>query len=844
MSVKEENNLPTTPDKVNNRSDTPGSAGEAEMCNGLSAAEAARRFALYGANEVAPGAVRSDLVIFLSHFAHPLVLILLFASVVSAFLGEAANASIIAIIILLSVTLDYVQERRSGKAAERLRQAVALRATVIRDGAAHTIPARELVPGDLVQLAAGDLVPADACILEAKDFFVDQAAFTGESFPVEKTAGETNEKEHMVYLGTSVTSGEALVTLTRTGAATEFAHLARTLAAKPPETEFERGTRGFGLFIMRVVLGLVLFVFFVNVAFHRHTLDSFLFAVALAVGLTPGLLPMIMSVTLAHGAIRLAKRHVIVKRLAAIEDLGSIDVLCTDKTGTLTEGAITLVRHVDPDGREDEQVLFFALLNATHQTGLRSPLDEAILRHEHGDLPRYAKVDEIPFDFERRRLSVVVRGEGRVLLIAKGAPESVFDVCAEVEQRGARRPLDALARERCNATFTALSEDGYRVLGLAYRDVSDEHKTHYSSGDERELVFLGFAAFLDPPKKSATATLHALVRDSVEVKVLTGDSEIVTRKICAEVGLKVRGVITGDELERVSYDALPQVVQHHTVFARVSPDQKRQIIAALQRSGHAIGYLGDGINDAPSLRAADVGLSVDSAVDVAREAADLILLRKSLHVVHDGIIEGRRTFGNVMKYILMGTSSNFGNMFSMAGASLLLPFLPMLPSQILLNNLLYDLSQVTIPGDRVDLDYLQKPKKWNVALIRRYMIWMGLVSSVFDFLTFGVLLWVFKAGAELFRTGWFIESLATQTLVILLIRTRKAPWRSRPSRALLLSTLACVATGTLLPFTPLAGLLGFVRPPLTLLAVIALMLTIYLGMAELMKRLLYRGHFD
>ncbi len=521
-----------------------------------------------------------------------------------------------------------------------------------------------------------------------------------------------------------------------------------------------------------------------------------------------------------------------------------MDILCTDKTGTLTEGAITLARHVDPDGREDERALLFALLNATHQTGLRSPLDEAILRHEHDELPRYTKVDEMPFDFMRRRLSVVVNGEGGTLLIAKGAPESVLSVCREIEWRGVREPLDAPTRGRCDATFTSLSQDGYRVLGIAYRDVSGENKTRYSTDDECDLVFLGFAAFLDPPKQSVTATLHALKRDSVEAKVLTGDNEIATRKICEDVGLEVRGVITGDQMELVSDAALPQVVQRHTIFARVSPDQKRRIIAALQHSGHAVGYLGDGINDAPSLRTADVGLSVDSAVDVAREAADLILLRKSLRVVHDGITEGRRSFGNVMKYILMGTSSNFGNMFSMAGASLLLPFLPMLPPQILLNNLMYDLSQVTIPGDHVDVNYLQKPKKWSVALIRRYMIWMGLVSSVFDFLTFGVLLWGFKAGADLFRTGWFIESLATQTLVILVIRTRNAPWRSKPSRALVTSTLACAAAGFILPFTPLAGLLGFIQPPVSLLAAITLMVVIYLITAEAMKRWLYRGHFD
>ena len=652
------------------------------------------------------------------------------------------------------------------------------------------VAAREVVPGDLLLLSVGDVIPADARILQAKEFLVDQAAFTGESFPVRKSPEAAEAADREIYLGTSVAGGEARALVTATGAATKFGALAQSLSQRGDETAFERGTRNFGLFVAKVILALVLFVFFVNLAFDREPMESFLFALALAVGLTPGLMPMIVSVTLAHAATRLVRKKVLVKRLAAIEDLGGIDILCTDKTGTLTEGAIVLERHVDLTDREEERVLFFALLNATHQTGLRSPLDEAILRHEHASLPAYARVDEIPFDFTRRRLSVVVRGEARTLLITKGAPESIAAVCDRFDLGGVIRPFEETARGQFQTTFDALSSSGFRVLGVGYREVAGES---FSIADERNLVFLGFAAFLDPPKPSATATLHALRRDAVEVKVLTGDNDLVTRKICAEVGLTPRGVITGEALERVSDEALPQVAMRNTIFARVSPEQKRRIIEALKRAGHSVGYLGDGINDAPSLRAADVGISVDSAVDVAREAADLLLLRKSLHVLHDGILEGRRCFGNVMKYVLMGTSSNFGNMFSMAGASLLLPFLPMTPPQILLNNLLYDLAQIPIPGDRVDLDYLQKPKQWRVALIRRYMLRMGLVSSLFDFLTFAALLRLFHATPELFRAGWFIESLATQTLVILVIRTRKAPWKSRPSRALAASTIGLMS---------------------------------------------------
>ncbi|MFN0085455.1 MAG: magnesium-translocating P-type ATPase [Blastocatellia bacterium] len=808
---------------------------------GLTSAEAKDRLNRFGANEIAPHDRGAAIMLFLKRFTNPLIVILLAASGLSVIAGEAINASIIAVILLLGVILDFVQEQRSNRAVDRLRAAAALRATVIREGAPTVIAAREVVPGDLVLLGVGDLVPADACLLHAKDFLVDQAAFTGESFPVRKSPDAVNPSDRLVYLGTSVTNGEARAIITATGGGTRFGHIAHSLAAAPLETAFERGARSFGIFVTRVILALLLFVFFVNLAFDRDPMESFLFALALAVGLTPGLLPMIVSITLAHGARRLVRKKVLVKRLAAIEGLGGIDILCTDKTGTLTEGAIILERHVNLDNREDERVLFYAQLNAAHQTGLRSPLDDAILRREHGALSAYSKVDEIPFDFERRRLSVIVRGEGRTILITKGAPESIASICAAYDLNGEIAPFDDAARQRCEAAFHSLSRDGLRVLGIGYRETD---AAVFSVAEEQGLIFLGFAAFLDPPKSSAPATLRALQRDAVEVKVLTGDNEIVTRKVCLEVGLEVRGAITGDELDHVSYEALPRVAMRTTIFARVSPDQKRRIIKALKRAGHSVGYLGDGINDAPGLHAADVGVSVDSAVDVAREAADLLLLQKSLHVLHDGILEGRRCFGNVMKYILMGTSSNFGNMFSMAGASLLLPFLPMTPPQILLNNLLYDLAQLPIPGDRVDMDYLRKPKQWSVALIRRYMLHMGLVSSAFDFLTFGVLIRVFHAAPEVFRAGWFIESLATQTLVLLVIRTRKAPWKSRPSRALTISSLAFAGLGSILPFTPLGPLLGFARPPLAMLATIGMLVLVYLIIAEAMKRRLYRGHLD
>lgn len=807
---------------------------------GLTSETAATLLHKFGRNELAAETGRHPFLALLGFFASPLVIILLAAGSVSFFVGEPTNAVIIGVIVLLSVLLDFIQERRSGKTVEKLRATIAPRATVMRDGSPRVIDARELVPGDLVRLTVGDLVPADIRLLRVKDLFVDQAAFTGESFPVEKTVQPENAADPRlgtVFLGTTVTGGEGEGIVTATGGATEFAHLAGKLTATPPPTEFERGIAGFSALITKAVLGLVAFVFIVNLAVHRGTLESLLFAVALAVGLTPELLPMIVSVTLARGALRLSRQKVIVRRLGAIVNLGSLDIFCTDKTGTLTEGAITLERHVDLDGVPNDRVFLLALLNATLQTGLRSPLDEAILRHDHPQLPKFAKIEELPFDFQRRRLSVIVENEaGQRFLVTKGAPEAVLAVSTDYEKDGARLPFTEEARARFDKTFTALGEEGFRVLGIGIRELSSGKQSDFTNADERDLAFVGFAAFLDPPRASAGDTLAALRREGVEVKVLTGDNETVTAHICREVGLPLKGLITGTELEQVSDAALPAVALKNTVFARVSPDQKRRIIEALKRAGHGVGYLGDGINDAPSLRVADCGISVDGAVDVAREAADLVLLNKSLRVVLEGIREGRRTFGNIMKYVLMGTSSNFGNTFSMAGAAALLPFLPMLPSQILLNNLLYETAQITIPGDSVDREFLRKPKKWDISLIQGYMLWMGLLSSLFDFLTFGLLLFVFKADATLFRTGWFIESLATQTLVILVIRTQGAPWRSRPSRGLALSTAACVGVGIAIPFTPLAKWLGFTAPPPALLGAIGLILLVYLGLAEMVKR--------
>jgi Mg2+-importing ATPase len=829
---------------------------------GLSGKEARRLLAQVGPNEPAPARRRSGLKSLLLLFANPLVAILLVAALASALVGDYVNASIIVVIVLLSIALNHVQTARSERAAERLRKEVAPTATALRDGAWEEVPRRELVPGDLISLSAGDLVPADALLLVSKDLHVQQAALTGESLPVEKESEAlpphtptsevlSPDAKNAVFLGTSVVSGTATARVVATGSKTVFGGIASRLTSRAPETEFERGARRFGMLIARTVVFLVLFVLVVNLALRRDPLESFLFAVALAVGLTPEFLPMITTVTLGRGAMRMARRKVIVKRLEAIQNFGSIDVLCSDKTGTLTGGEMRLAEHLDPLGRSSERAFLLAYLNSLHETGVgnpvdraikhraqNNPLDEAILLHDHPDVRGYAKLDEVPFDFERRRQSVVIERERERLLVTKGAPESVIKVCAEYEASGRRFPLDAEARSKCEALCGDFGSKSFRTLAVAYRQVQEQ--AAYRASDECGLVLAGFLTFADPPLESAAAAIHSLARDGVRVKILTGDAESVARHVCSEVGLNVARVVTGDELERMTDAALAHVAEQADVFARVSPAQKNRVILALKGRGHVVGYMGDGINDAPSLHAADVGISVSTAVDVAKDAASVILTERSLGVLHGGIVEGRKSFGNVMKYLLMGTSSNFGNMFSMAGAALFLPFLPMLPTQILLNNFLYDLAQVTIPVDRVDRAFVRKPHRWDMRLIRDFMLWIGPVSSAFDFLTFYVLLKIFHSSERLFHTGWFVESLATQTLVIFVIRTAGNPFRSRPSAALAATTLAVVLFGIALPFTPLAALMGFEPLPAAFLLFILLSTGGYLLLVELVKRRLMR----
>src|SRR5262245_61639910 len=797
---------------------------------GLRTEDAAARLGQYGPNVFTSHRRRALLLEFLSRFRNPLVILLLAASGISALTGEVTSFFIISLIVLMSVSLDFVQEHRAGQAAERLRQSVAVRVSVLRNGKAQDVTTSEIVPGDVVLLSAGSLVPADGRILEAKDFFVNQALLTGEPYPVEKHPGDIADPEtalgsatNAVFMGTSVISGTARMLACRTGTHTALGEIAHTLSSKAPQTAFERGTHDFGLLILRLTLLLVLFVLLINAYFHRPRLESFLFAVALAVGLTPELLPMVVSVTLARGALRMAEKKVIVKRLAAIHDLGSMDVLCTDKTGTLTEARIRLERHLDALGRDSQRVLELAYLNSYFETGLRSPLDDAILQHrDEVDVRGWQKIDEVPFDFERRRVSVLVDNGQVRLLVVKGALEDILRLSThrEGERQDDLQPINEAARQRIQAQFETLGREGFRVLGIAWKREGHDHH-HAIVSDEAELVFAGFAAFLDPPKASAAPVLKALAESGVTVKVVTGDTELVTQHVCARLDLPVMGVLTGAEIAAMDDQALQVRVETADLFCRVTPVQKNRIILALKHRGHVVGYLGDGINDAPSLHSADVGLSVDSAVDVAKEAAALILLEHDLGALHDGVLEGRRTFGNIMKYIMMGTSSNFGNMFSMAGASLLLPFLPLLPLQILLNNFLYDVSEIPIPLDRVDAEDLGRPRHWNMRFIRNFMMVIGPVSSLFDFLTFFCLLYVLHADETLFHTGWFVESLATQVLVIFVIRTRGNPLHSRPSLVLAGTSLAVVAVAILLPVTPLGPHLGFVPPPLTFFPILA-----------------------
>jgi Mg2+-importing ATPase len=815
---------------------------------GLSVSEAAARLARYGPNDAAQRRHPPLWLQFLARFKNPLVLILLVASAASAATGEITSFVVITAVILLSVTLDFVQEVRAESAVEALRRSVALTARTCRGGNWIELSADQLVPGDLVELKAGDLIPADGLLIKARDLFITQAILTGEPYPVEKHAAPLKapaagpaEADNAGFLGTSVVSGVGQLLICRTGRATILGGVAKTLGERAPVTAFETGIRHFGLLIMRLTALLVLFVLLVNGLMGRPLLESFLFAIALAVGLTPELLPMVTTVTLAHGALRLAKRRVIVKHLPALHNLGAMDLLCTDKTGTLTEAQVKVDRAIDAEGQPSDRVLELARLNSQFCTGVRSPLDSAILASpDPSGAVICTKLDEVPFDFERRRVSILIEREGRAQLLVKGAPENLLRLSNRVEGKdGAARPLDAALRAQLTQAFEKLSQEGLRALAVAYKPMPAGPRA-MAIADESDLIFVGFVAFIDPPKQEAAVVIRELADSQVGIKILTGDNEHVTQHLCQSLGLDVRGTLTGDELAKLTDEALFSRVADTDLFCRLTPQQKTRVVLALRRAGHVVGFLGDGINDAPALHAADIGISVDSAADVAKEAADLILLDHDLELVRAAVEEGRRSFENILKYILMGTSSNFGNMFSMAGATLFLPFLPMLPVQVLVNNLLYDLSELGIPFDSVDRAALARPQRWDMGFVQRFMWTLGPVSSVFDFLTFFTLLYLFKAGEAEFQTGWFVESMLTQTMVVLLIRTRGNPFANLPDRVLAATVFVAAGLAVLLPYTGLGRWIGMVPLPLPLLAAIAGLAAGYFLLVEIAKRILWR----
>ena len=811
---------------------------------GLSRDEAVARTRRYAARRLTPRRRTDAWRLLLGQFASPIVLILLGATILSCFLQDFTDAAIILVIVLASCLLGFWQERGAAGAVEHLLSLVEVRTRVVRDGTTLEVPLDQVVPGDVVLLSAGATAPGDCLLLEARDLFADEATLTGETFPAEKSVAVLQAETPLarrinsVFLGTHMVSGSATAVVTAIGRDTEFGGIAERLKLRPPETEFEHGVRRFGYLLMEMTLLLVVGIFAVNVYLHRPVLDSFLFSLALAVGLTPQLLPAIVSVNLAHGARRMAAQKVIVKRLAAIENFGSMDVLCTDKTGTLTEGLVTLQGTHDLAGQPSERALLYAYLNASFESGFANPIDAAIRGHGAVDIAAWRKLDEVPYDFLRKRLSILAAGPEGNLMITKGALAQVLEVCTEAEDAsGKAQPIEGV-RADIEARFARYSREGQRTLGLACRRLGAE--AQITKASEAGMTFVGFLLFSDPPKPAVGATIGRLGELGVSLKVITGDNALVAATVARAVGLRGVEVITGLDLRQMSDGALLQRVGRASIFAEVEPNQKERIVLALRKAGHVVGYLGDGINDASALHAADVGLSVEGAVDVAKDVADIVLLEKDLEVLVAGVREGRATFANTLKYVFMATSANFGNMFSMAGASLLLPFLPLLPKQILLTNLLTDLPEMTIAGDSVDPEMLARPRRWDIRFIRSFMLTFGLLSSVFDYLTFGVLLFLLRSGPDQFRTGWFIESVLSASLIVLVVRSRRPFFRSSPGRYLLLATLGVVTTVLALPFLPHADLLGLVPLAPSTLALLAVIVAAYVMSGELVKRLFYR----
>ncbi len=811
--------------------------------------EAGKRLKQYGSNLLTPKKRSDAPTLLLAQFKSPVVLILIFAGGLSFFLGDSVNAFIILVIILVSSLLGLSQERGANKAVEKLLAIVQTKATIVRDGTQKEIPVEGIVPGDIIILNAGDLIPGDSLVIESKDLFVNEASLTGETYPAEKAAGvlppETSlsQRTNSLFMGTNVVSGSAQAVVVGTGSRTEFGKVSERLKLRPPETEFERGVRRFGYLLMEVTMLLVVATFAINVYFARPVLESLLFSLALAVGLTPQLLPAIISVNLAHGAKKMALQKVIVKRLSSIENFGSMNVLCSDKTGTLTEGAIRIQSVHDVEGKESDKALLFAFLNAFYQTGFTNPIDEAIRTDEaiqahHFDVSSYRKLDEVPYDFIRKRLSILVSKDEKNLMVTKGALQNVLDACSSAETPEGTIVEIEPVRNQIQQHFEEFSSKGLRVLGIAYKDTGAD-KT-ITKDSEVGMTFSGFLLLFDPIKPKIAETIDELKQLGISLKIITGDNRLVAGMLSQQVGFPTPRILAGTELLKMSDEALLGKVNQTDVFAEVEPNQKERIILAFKKAGNVVGYMGDGINDASALHAADVGISVESAVDVAKESASIVLREKELGVLVEGVKEGRKTFANTLKYVFMATSSNFGNMFSMAGASLFLPFLPLLPRQILLTNLLTDFPEITIGTDNVDDELVEQPRRWNVNFIRNFMLTFGILSSIFDYLAFGVLLLLLHSSTFLFRTGWFVESVISATLIVLVIRSRRPFFKSIPGKHLLIATAAIVGVALILPYTLLGDLFGFTPPPVPLMLAMGIIVGLYIIAGEMAKRIFYR----
>jgi len=809
---------------------------------GLTDEEGQRRLSQYGYNRLKPKKKGDALTLFVNQFRSPLVIILIFAAVLSFFLQDPASATIILAIVFVSGLLGFWQERGATSAVEKLLSIVQIKTSVLRDGKPHEIPLEQTVPGDVVILSAGKMVPGDSVIIECKDLFVDQAALTGETFPAEKTTGviplqaSVSERSNSLFMGTHVVSGTARAVIVQTGKNTEFGKIADSLMLRPPETGFEYGVRHFGYLLMEITSIMVIAIFAVNAYFGRQILASFLFSIALAVGLTPQLLPAIVTVNLAHGAKEMATQKVIVKRLVSIENFGSMNLFCSDKTGTLTEGEVQVHSTIDIEGNSSEKVLLYACLNAYYETGFANPIDEAIRSKNTFDFSLYKKLDEVPYDFIRKRLSILVSKDDEHIMVMKGALPNVLATCSNAETPNGIVQI-ADVKDKIQQRFEDLGNKGFRVLGVAYKEGGP---AVISKEDEVQMTFLGFLLLYDPPKADIKQVLQDLASLGISLKIITGDNRFVATAVSQLVGVTGTRVLTGQEIHDMSDEALRQQVSNIDVFAEVDPNHKERIILAFKKAGYVVGYMGDGINDATALHAADVGISVQSAVDVAKEAADIVLLEKDLAVLHGGVKEGRKTFANTLKYVFMAVSANFGNMFSMAGASLFLSFLPLLPTQVLLTNLMTDFPELAIPTDSVDDEMVVKPRRWNVSFIRNFMVTFGLLSSVFDYVTFGVLLFILHATVDQFRTGWFMESVISASLIVLVIRTQGPLFKSRPSKYLLFATVAVVIATAVLPFLAFGKFFGFVPISPSFILFTAIIVALYILGAELSKRFFYK----